>query len=189
MKLSNFVIASFAVLFINVTLIGDAAAENPICAGWKGAAFGQCTAAVAVGCDGSINQPKGCAKIEENFTRLSGESAPWVIGPCSCYSFDEAVFFLNESLLAGEALSWSFTTRNNPRTGEPFSKFFEVGVNARIHPYFSSELIFEPSLGGAFGTCGNFAILDRPLYSAEEANSCWAAVTSAVEILGVPEDQ
>lgn len=93
MKTSKLVLLLASTLLTLAALHTTAQAQDAVCTGLTGAAFGQCTAAVAVGCDGSITQPAGCTKIEGNLTRLTGETAPWVIGPCSCYSYDEALSF------------------------------------------------------------------------------------------------
>jgi hypothetical protein len=84
MNLTKYAISIALILFLATVWSTRSWGQNadPICAGLTGAAFGQCTAAVAVGCDGSVDQPTGCKKISENYTRLTGESPPWELGSC-----------------------------------------------------------------------------------------------------------
>ena len=80
-------IITVAVLLLTGSLMAVVSADPPgadvVCDGLSGAAFGLCTAAVNVGCgEEGVDNP-GCAKIQENFERITGEPAPWTIPYCS----------------------------------------------------------------------------------------------------------
>ena len=180
MKVCNFVIASFAVLLINVTFVGSAAAENPICAGLKGAAFGQCTAAVAVECDWSTNQPKGCVKIEENFTKLSGDSAPWVLGFCSCGELEAVSVNVQAHVDAGYPVTWATLALSDGTTIFDI----DVGRGPSFHLNTKNFNLVAPKLGQALGSCSN-QIQTISLTTQEEVAACWATLATVAKSTGI----
>jgi len=73
-------------LALSVTLCGcltAQAAEDPRCVGLSGAAYGLCSAAVAIPCDGAPKQPRGCARIAARFQEITGDPPPWLARLCS----------------------------------------------------------------------------------------------------------
>ena len=70
-----------------VLVIGSIASANPTtdprCEGQTGAAFGLCSAAIAMGCDNAETALPGCARIAENFTRITDKAPPWNVGTCT----------------------------------------------------------------------------------------------------------
>ena len=50
---------------------------DPRCEGLSGAAYGLCSAAVAIGCDDTTISDSGCNKIGENFIQVTGSPPPW----------------------------------------------------------------------------------------------------------------
>ena len=72
----KFLLFSIGICFSLTAIQANATAA---CEDYKGAAFGLCKAAYAVGCDSPNNENKGCARIEEQFSQTTGEAAPWVV--------------------------------------------------------------------------------------------------------------
>ena len=181
-----------AVLFLYSvpSLFTSAWGQDATCNGLKGAAFGQCTAALAVGCDGKETQAPGCKKIEENFARVTGESAPWVTGFCSCYTYDEVYQYLADGPLYGYATSYRLSTVLS-LSGEPIGKRIEIPDDLDPHPVFGAEL-YSPEYTAktkVFGACANFKIRYKSLFTADEASACWANIAVAVDRLNIQKKE
>jgi len=176
MKIRKFLMPTIAVVLINLTFIGGAAAESPICAGLTGAAFGQCTAAVAVGCDGSIDQPNGCARIEKNFTRLSGESAPWVLGTCACYTLEEVTEVI-ERQTPEYPIYWQLELLD-----EKQNNTFRL-VPTLLGHFLPISVIISSTEGS--GSCTAFGYTTA--VDAVEASACFATLSTAADNTGISE--
>lgn len=70
-------------VFVSVPIMVATAGHDAMCEGLSGAAFGLCTAAVNVGCDNEETRKNGCAKIEEKFEQITGDTPPWTVPYCS----------------------------------------------------------------------------------------------------------
>jgi hypothetical protein len=81
--------ASVATVLLIVTGHALAGNSDPMCEGLRGAAFGLCTAALAVGCDDPALgcDSSACAHLEDNFRRTTGDEPPWTQPGC-CHNSD-----------------------------------------------------------------------------------------------------
>lgn len=68
------------VLSAGYAIVAASPANDPRCQGQTGAAYGMCTAAIAVGCHLDATKP-GCDKITENFRVITGQVPPWLSCP------------------------------------------------------------------------------------------------------------
>jgi hypothetical protein len=77
-------LAAFAALIV-IGVGAGAAGPNgdPRCEGLSGAAYGMCSAAIALGCDDPETVGPGCEQVENNFTNITGETPPWTEVVCS----------------------------------------------------------------------------------------------------------
>ena len=101
MKILLFRFVISVVAFSGLVFSGLSYSADPICKGLTGAAFGQCQSAVAVGCDGTETQSKGCARIQENFEKIVGEEPPWKVGTCPCGSVEAYIDIIDADIKAG----------------------------------------------------------------------------------------
>lgn len=69
------------VLSAGYAIVAASPANDPRCQGQTGAAYGMCTAAIAVGCHLDATNP-GCDKITENFTKITGQVPPPWLSSC-----------------------------------------------------------------------------------------------------------
>ena len=77
-----------AVMFLG----GQAAADEPdICDGQVGAAYGLCQAYITMGCHTSDPDAseEACAKVEENFIKITSSTPPWALPSCPLWSQEE----------------------------------------------------------------------------------------------------
>ncbi len=75
------------VALICCTFFTPASADPPdfsICDGLSGAAWGLCRGGVAAGCTDGTGNPDACMTIEDNFTSVTGDDAPWITPPVTC---------------------------------------------------------------------------------------------------------
>lgn len=177
-------IAIFASLLLLSALPSISQAQNadPICGDLTGAAFGQCTAAVAVGCDGSANQPAGCTRIAENFTRLTGTVPPWELGTCSCFTYDEIVADVDAHKAVGDSLFWC---ENSSSTAEGFGIYNGGSCTGRtVHPEFSAGVL-KDALNEILGACSNHGV-SLKLVTPGEPEACLATVKKAAADTNLP---
>ncbi len=59
-------------------------ADSSPCAALSGAAWGLCSAGIAVGCHVGKGDLRACTQIEESFLRVAGREAPWIVPPAEC---------------------------------------------------------------------------------------------------------
>ena len=154
-------------------IISQAQNADPICAQLTGAAFGQCTAAVAVGCDGSANQLAGCTRIAENFARLTGMAPPWELGTCSCFTYDEIVADIKAHNAVGDSLFWCGTTSSGGDC-----------IIRKVQPEFAANLINDPT-NEVLGTCANHGSPVK-LATLGEPEACLATVRKAAADTNLP---
>ena len=86
-------VAIILAIFITPVNTNAAPGDNSLCKFFTGAAHGLCKAAIAVGCDGTANEPAGCAAIADNFTTITGETPFWA-HPCPCGSASDFITLL-----------------------------------------------------------------------------------------------
>lgn len=167
------IFAVLASLLLPAALPSISQAQNtdPICSDLSGAAFGQCTAAVAVGCDGTANQPAGCTRIAENFTRLTGTAPPWELGSCSCYTYEDIVSDVRVHVASGESLVWCATAT---------SFIIQKGKGCELRtatPEFGAALVDKAGTE-VVGTCINHGPVQK-LFTPGEPEACLATIKKA----------
>jgi hypothetical protein len=140
-------------------------ADNPRCVGLKGAAYGMCVAAFATGCDDPATTKPGCAKIEEKFTQVTGETPPWTLPPCPCGTINDFIAFIEASGY-GDALTCSDEVN------------VRLSIDTRIVPFIYS---FYPGFSSNLDkqTCG----LGSTSYSMTDAaaKSCIIELRATIE--------
>ena len=181
-------ILSICVIIV-LSFTHDASAQNadPICAGLTGAAFGQCTAALAVGCDGSATQPTGCTKISENFTRLTGATPPWEPPtlPCSCFALNTVITDTEAHLASGQPMVWY--REQNIFQEDSFGIFRKEVINnvGVLFPDFTAAQFKEAGSFG-FGACVVHEMETFGL-SVDEIRPCIKILRIAASVTGIPE--
>jgi hypothetical protein len=171
---------------------GNAQDTNAQCAGLSGAAYGQCTAAVSVQCDGSATQPAGCEKIEQRFTAITGEPVPWIpAGTCPCYTADSLTAHINGILTAELNVAWDYAIAfhlNDP-THDVLSLGFDSNPGIRLFAQIANSLN-PPELDGSYGRCGiedGFGWHEyQSFFSSAEAHACWSILGHVAEKLQLP---
>jgi hypothetical protein len=76
------IVGSFVIL-VSAPAGAEDVGSSP-CAALSGAAWGLCSAGIAVGCHEGKGDPRACRRIEENFLRVRGQEAPWIVPPSEC---------------------------------------------------------------------------------------------------------
>jgi len=192
MKITLFKLSASVIALCVLFLSESSLSADPICKGLTGAAFGQCQAASAVGCDGTETQPKGCSRIEENFKKIVGQVPPWKLGSCPCGTVDAYTEIIKADLGAGfkpvgEIRDHEEIGSGNPYTiiavGHDFISTDPLILDLHAAPFFS----FYPRYSSdqwAKQTCGTFG---TSLYSLsdEEATYCVATILKAITDTGI----
>jgi len=164
-------VAIILAIFITPINTNAAPGDNSLCNFFTGAAHGLCQAAIAVGCDGTANEPAGCAAIADNFTTITGETPFWT-DPCPCGSASD------------------FITLLTPREGDficggKLSGFEIIIRNLQSGPF---KLVWSALPGSPVDqVCG---IDDMPLFNinGEEAASCALEIEAAADAFGLSCD-
>jgi hypothetical protein len=169
---SVLVLVPFFILIYSVGVAGYAEAadpnSDPRCAGLSGAAYGMCISAIAIGCDDPAATNPGCTKIEENFTRITGETPTWTLPPCPCGTAERFIVHLQEQ-------------------GGPISCTDEVDqlLSIATESYVSSVFSFYPYQGlGQKQTCGTNDTSENSVTN-DEAKSCLIEVRSTIDKYGL----
>lgn len=191
MRMSKLVLLLASTLLTLSALHTTAQAQDAVCAGLTGAAFGQCTAAVNVGCDGSATQPAGCTRIAKTFTRLSGQPAPWVIGKCSCYDNVAVRQQLTEWLAANSTYHgvWYEGPHHKALTGLEFGISIQPDdPNSQARPILNpmSATKWDAGFSADAGQCEiRRTVFGLP--TLDEVASCRAILSAVAEELSLPE--
>ena len=170
----------------------NAFAQNadPICAELTGAAYGQCTAAVAVGCDGSATQPAGCVKIAENFTRLTGATPPWELPTvsCPCFSLDSAIADIEAHLASGQSLVW-YTGFVSSGVDEWFGTYVKNNLGELFPDYYVGRAFIHTSSDQSFCLVHPSDVFEERIFLnlSEEGESCIRTLRIAASKTGIPE--
>jgi len=167
-----------ALVFICVATIG--AASTPVlakgpsrdaaCAGLSGAAFGVCQAAIAVGCDGTANQPTSCINIQTKYTQLTGDpTPPWTMPPCPCGTSEDFVTFAGTKDV--------FCRVQVTDSGASILRLDPTGARQPadnyVFSFFPGSLAIEDKQ-----TCG-FRWISQANVTDAEAKSCMAEISAA----------
>ena len=173
MKNLGFIAAISLTLGIG-SIVNTASAQSAECSGLSGAAFGLCTAANAVECDGSDFDAMGCDRIEARFEEITGTTPPWTLPACSCGTTADFIAHVEDS----EATSISCLVLISP-TGQNDV----LAINTEIQ--IGSVATHLPPLNFSFKhTCAfdNFSLFT--LDTNEEAQSCANNIVNAAANFG-----
>lgn len=179
-----------ALLFAAWPTVSAAQASSALCAGYTGAAYGQCVGAAAVGCDGTATEPKGCANLAQLFETLTGNSPPWdttrPTDACPCFSKESLrALFAGVEATGGE-IRWSYL---DGYFGWPSrtlyavqwqGNFFQNGL-AFIEKYNEPAPYPHPELGACpdWGGISDIATVD----------ACWHALALILHEFDAVEDK
>jgi hypothetical protein len=162
-----------ALLCAAIYVIGFAGNANagpntdPRCDGLSGAAYGMCTAAIAVGCDDKTATNPGCDTIEEKFTQVTGETPPWTLPPCPCGTSERMITHLE--------------SEDGPiGCSDEAGRILGIETKAYVNAVFS----IYPYQDGSKQTCG-YNNTSAYSMSDDEANSCLIEVRSTIDAYGL----